>query len=224
MNEKNEYAVFFDLDRTILRVNSGYAIGIAAYHHGYFKTGDLLKALLAMVSFNLGLRPAEEIISEAGKRMKGLGNDIIGKISEEAVDRYLLPSVFMEFYDEMSFHRSQGAHMTILSSTISPVCERLALKLGFDSVLCTCLEEIDGKLTGHPSENYCYGPEKKKRLLEFCSRNGFDQSKSWCYADSISDFGALEVCGNRVCINPDHKLKKEALKRGWEIRTWGRRK
>lgn len=224
MNDKKKYVVFFDLDRTILSVNSGYAIGIAAYHHGCFKTGDLLKAIMAMISFNLGLRPAGNLISEAGRRLKGVGNDIIGKISEEAVDRYLLPSVFMEFYDEMSFHRSQGAYMTILSSTISPVCERLANKLGFDSVLCTCLEQSDGKLTGNPSGNYCYGPEKKKRLLEFCSRNGFDLSKSWCYADSISDFGALEVSGNPVCINPDRKLRKEALKRGWEIRNWGRRK
>jgi phosphoserine phosphatase len=57
--------------------------------------------------------------------------------------------------------------------------------------------------------------------LAYCKKNNCSPLNSWYYCDSISDLPALEIVGNPVCVNPDRKLKKTAIKRGWKILSWG---
>ena len=56
--------------------------------------------------------------------------------------------------------------------------------------------------------------------MAYCDKNIYSASDAWYYGDSISDLTALKAVGNPVCVNPDKKLKKEALKRVWKILTW----
>jgi phosphoserine phosphatase len=89
-----------------------------------------------------------------------------------------------------------------------------------DDVLCTHLQEENGVLTGNAEGEFCYGPEKGRRLTEFCMLSGSDPLTAWHYGDSVSDLSAFEASGNRVCVNPDKKLRKIAIKRGWRIEDW----
>jgi phosphoserine phosphatase len=66
----------------------------------------------------------------------------------------------------------------------------------------------------------CFGPEKAVRLKEYCKINNSSPSDAWYYGDSISDLPALLSVGHPVCVNPDYKLKKSAIKRDWKIVNW----
>lgn len=219
---KNEipYIAFFDLDRTVLGINSGYALGRAAYNAGLVKRSDLIKALFMALLYKLKLRSAEKMITGMGSWLRGLTIATVSDLAEKAVDEYLIKSVFQGFRDELLLHNSHNALQVFLTSAISEICNPLALKLGVRNIICTEMECIDGIYTGLPAGNYCYGKEKAKRMKEFCLKNGIDLLCSYYYADSISDLPALESAGNPVCVNPERRLKKIALKRGWKIIYW----
>ena len=59
-------------------------------------------------------------------------------------------------------------------------------------------------------------------LASFARKRGLDLSRSYAYADSISDLPMLEAVGNPVVVNPDGRLGKAAKERGWVIKRWRR--
>jgi putative phosphoserine phosphatase/1-acylglycerol-3-phosphate O-acyltransferase len=79
------------------------------------------------------------------------------------------------------------------------------------------METVDGVLTGAPEGKYCFGDEKRVRLLSFCDMNLSTPADSWYYADSIADLPVLEIVGHPVCVSPDRKLASIARKRNWRI-------
>ena len=223
MTNKSRYIAFFDLDRTVLGMNSGYALGKAAYKAGLMKRTDLINAIFMALLYGLKLRSAEKMITGMGSWLKGLTIETVLNLSEKAVDDYLIKSVFQGFRDELLLHNSQKAQTAFLTSAISEICIPLSLRLGVGTIICTEMESKNGIYTGLPAGNYCYGSEKAKRMEEFCMNNGIDLHSSYYYADSVSDLPALEIAGNPVCVNPERGLKKIALKRGWRILYWKRK-
>jgi HAD superfamily hydrolase (TIGR01490 family) len=220
MNGTNPYVVFFDLDKTLTGTNSGYALVKTAYDKGLLKKKDLIGPLMMMLFYKAGIRPADSIITALGEKLKGTDYNEFTVLAAEAVTKYLLGSVFPAAILEISLHRKKNALTVILSSAVEGICNPFAGHLCIDRVLCTMMENNNGKLTGAPSGNYCYGEEKSRRLAEFCRENGFDTEKAFYYADSFSDIDALQIVGNPVCINPDRRLEKHAKKNGWPVRRW----
>jgi phosphoserine phosphatase len=57
-------------------------------------------------------------------------------------------------------------------------------------------------------------------LASFARRRNLDLSRSYAYADAISDLPMLEAVGNPVAVNPDRRLLAAAKDRGWQVRHW----
>jgi len=212
--------VFFDLDGTICRVNSGYALVRTAYSKKHVNAGGIVKALLYSFVYKLGLARAETIINIMGGWIRGMKHETLSIIAKEAAEEFLFNSFYNEALAEIKLLKSENADLVILSSAIDDICRPLAAHLGIENILCTEMETSDGTMTGSPLKSYCFGEEKKRRILAFCSEKGFDTASAWYYADSYSDLAALQTIGNPVCINPDRKLRKKALEKGWQIRIW----
>lgn len=118
-------------------------------------------------------------------------------------------------------HRAQGHHVAIVSAAttyaVKPVAE--ALGLG-NAYISTELEVIDGQLTGAVIQPACYGPGKVLRTRAYAETAGIDLQASYFYSDGHSDLPLLEAVGHPVAVNPDRKLRKVAIARGWPIRTF----
>jgi len=223
MNGKNPYVAFFDLDKTLTGTNSGYALVRTAYDKKLLQKKDLVGPLLMLVLYKAGIRPAESIITALGEKLRGTDINEFEDLAGEAVAKYLLGSIFPSAREELLLHKKENALTVILSSAVEGICNPVAGHLSIGSILCTAMENINGKLTGNPAGNYCYGKEKTRRLTEFCLGNGFDIRKAFYYADSFSDIDALQSVGNPVCVNPDRRLRKHAERNGWEIRRWNKK-
>jgi phosphoserine phosphatase len=70
--------------------------------------------------------------------------------------------------------------------------------------------------------SFISGPEKVTKLKEFLQAKekagiNFDLNDSYAYADDFNDLPLLSLVGHPVAVNPDPKLYKLAVKRGWEI-------
>jgi HAD superfamily hydrolase (TIGR01490 family) len=219
-NIQTNYIAFFDLDLTITGSISGKALAREAYGKGLLKHIDLIKAIILSLDFRFKLKDPEKIIDKMVSWTKGIPENSMIKMCYEVLNEVLFPSVYKEARNEIEFHKANNARVVILSSALNTVCREMAKRLGIDDIICSELEVKDGYLTGRPVGHICYGEEKTKRLLAYCERNNSLPSDAWFYSDSISDLPGLNAVGNPVCVNPDKKLKKAALKRGWKILNW----
>jgi len=215
-----EYIAFFDLDRTLISSNSGKIIVRHAYNRGLMTRMDLLRGFFYSILYRLDLRDAAKIINSMVRWVKGVSEDMMDDLTTEIFTDYLLPDIHNEAGPEICFHKKNGARVVILSSSISPVCKKVAVYLCMDDFVCSNLEVIDGIYTGRAAGPLCFGAEKVTRLKEYCIKNNIDPSRVWYYGDSISDLAVLSFVGNPVCVNPDKKLKKAALQRDWKILSW----
>src|SRR6266511_2586531 len=129
--------------------------------------------------------------------------------------------IYLEALDLMELHRALGRKVFIVSSSPEEVVRPLAEHLGQVEVIATRAEVVDGKYTGE-IEFYCYGEGKAARIRELADEQGIDRSGSYAYSDSITDLPMLEAVGNPVAVNPDRDLRREAEKRGWQIRDFRR--
>jgi putative phosphoserine phosphatase/1-acylglycerol-3-phosphate O-acyltransferase len=214
---KRSYPAFFDLDHTILSLNSGSQLVRNAYKKGIMSTGNLLNAIIQAYLYKYSLRDTNLIISKMGSWVKGVDPEVIKELSGEVVENHLIKNIRPEVIKEIDFHKRKNAATVILSSSVSTICEPIAGYLGFDDVICSTLEISNGFLTGAPVGKFCFEDEKRLRMLSYCENNHFDPAEAWYYADSIADIPVFEVVGHPVCVSPDNKLAKIALKKGWRV-------
>jgi HAD superfamily hydrolase (TIGR01490 family) len=215
------YIAFFDLDLTITKAISGRALARGAYRKGLLKYGDLIKAIILSLDFRFKLKDPAKIIDKMVSWVKGIPENSMVEMCSEVFHEVLLPSVYKEVITEIEFHKVKNAKVVILSSALTTICQEMSKNLNMDDIICSELEVKDGYMTGRPVGHICYGQEKSIRLLAYCEKNNSLPSNAWFYSDSISDLPALNAVGNPVCVNPDKKLKKTAIRRGWKVLTWG---
>jgi HAD superfamily hydrolase (TIGR01490 family) len=220
MMTSETYAAFFDLDLTIINVNSGSLLVREAYKKGVMSTGNLLNAILQSYLYKFNLRDTNAIISRMGTWLKGLDREIMDELSREVVNDYLADSIRPEILKEIEFHKENKAVIVMLSSAIDSICRPVAKLIGIEDIICSSMETINGILTGDPEGKFCYGDEKRVRLMEFCEAGNHKLSEAFYYADSISDLPALDIVGHPVCVTPDKKLRHLAREREWKIYDW----
>lgn len=92
--------------------------------------------------------------------------------------------------EKITWHKSQKHTLIIISASVVNWIEPWALQHGFEQVIATVPEVINGKLTGKFSTKNCHGAEKVNRLLEqYPVRNSYEL---YAYGDSNGDKELLE--------------------------------
>jgi len=214
------YFAFFDLDHTITSAVSGRELAFGAYRRGVMRRSDLLSAVSLSVAYKMGLIDPAKAIGKMGGWVKGIRIESLENLSAEVTEKILIPSVYRQAWDEIKLHRDNNAGLVILSSTLVPVGRRMSEYLGMDDFLCSELEAVDGILTGRPDGFFCFGEQKVVRLKQYCEKNNIKLQDAWYYGDSVSDLPALNIVGHPVCINPEKKLERIAMKNGWKNYIW----
>jgi len=218
MDKRNkDYAAFFDIDKTILSINSGPVLVREAYRRGLMSTSDLINALYLSFLHKFDLRDPLLLVIGMGSWLRGVRVEKLNTLSETIVNKHLIKSVRPEIISEIEFHKKNNGEIVILSSVLIQIGRLLGTYIGADNLICTSMEEDGGAFTGLPEDSYCIGDEKRVRLVRYCESRNYDLSEAFYYGDSISDLMALQVVGNPVCVKPDRKLSRIAHKEGWRI-------
>ena len=215
-----KYAAFFDLDHTILKINSGEALIRGANRLGLLSTGKLIKAYFLAILYKRSLMDPLKVIEKLSSWLTESPVNEVDTLCEEIVEKDLVPAIRPQMIDEIRKHKKLGAHLVILSSAIAPVCFRLAKHLEMDAVTCTELEVDKQQFTGRAKLGFCFRDEKLNRLNQYLQTNNFTREDSFYYADSIDDLPVLQSVGHAVCVNPGKRLKKKAREQNWIIKSW----
>ncbi len=217
---KCRYIAFFDLDHTLTGAVSGTDLARRALKKGMMRITDLLHALYLSAGYRLGLKDPVKAVSEMTGWVKDVPEKDFINLCDEVFNDVIKPAFFNEAQQEVDMHRNRKARTVILSSSLSPICSKAATWFGIDDVICTELEVSEGLLTGRPVGKICFGEEKLVRLWEYCEKNNSKPSECWYYADALADLPALQSVGHPVCVNPENRLRRMALRNHWEIRHW----
>ncbi len=117
-------------------------------------------------------------------------------------------------------HLDDGDRVILLSGAFTLFLAMVARELGARDVLGTELVMRDGRCRG--MGRHGIGPAKAEMLRAFLAEqeaagDSFDLSASHAYADSAHDLPLLSLVGHPVAVEPDKGLRREAVRRGWEV-------
>ena len=217
-------AAFFDLDKTIVSRSSSLALSRPMYRAGMVSRGQMLRGAYAQMVYLL-VGADEKKMDRLKEGMlaltRGWEKEQVEQIVREALTELVDPYIYLEALDLMDLHRALGRKVFIVSSSAEEVVRALTEHLGDVEVIATRAKIEGGKYAGE-LEFYCYGENKAVAIREIAEREGIDLSGSYAYSDSITDLPMLEAVGNPVAVNPDRELRREAEKRGWQIRDFRR--
>jgi HAD superfamily hydrolase (TIGR01490 family) len=217
-------AAFFDLDKTVISKSSSLALTRPMYRAGLVSRSTLLKGAYAqLVYLMVGAdeRRMDKVKESLSALTRGWDKQQVEEIVREALATLIDPYIYLEALDLMELHRALGRTVFIVSSSPEEVVRPLAEHLGPVEVIATVAEVEDGKYTGDIAY-YCYGEAKATRIKEVAAEREIDLAASYAYSDSITDLPMLEAVGHPVAVNPDRDLRREAERRGWQVRFFRR--
>jgi len=218
-SEKPTAAVFFDLDRTLLRGVSGPVISDALKRVGLL--GDRTipgEALMYRLFDAFGEnRLAMEVTRNAVRFTAGWARSAAQQAGELAADALveLVQPFAQRILDE---HRAAGRHLVLATTTPFDVVRPLAERLGFDDVVATRYgERDDGTYDGTIVGEFVWGQGKLAAVREWAAERGVDLAESFAYSDSWYDLPLLSAVGHPTAVNPDPRLLAVALARRWPV-------
>ncbi len=214
---KETYAVFIDLDKTLLSVNSGKALAKAAYKSKIMSGKNLLLAMGLSIIYKIRPKNAEEITKYMVRWLKGVSVSDLNNVSKHVAEDILIHYIRPEIIREINYHKKEGATIIILSASLLYICAPIANYLSIDAIICSSMETKNGLFTGRVEGNICIGKEKEIRLLDYCRQEKLNPKEAYYYGDSFSDHYALEAVGNAICVAPETKLKKRAQEKKWRV-------
>ena len=215
-----QVAAFFDVDHTLLAVNSGVKWLRYAWRTGKVTSLRVAQALVWLVRYRLALLDLEAATALAAEDYRGCSAADLDVEVRAWFRRDIVAHVTAEGRARVAEHRARGHVVALLTSGTRFSALPLAELLGAPHLLCTELEVEGGRLTGRHLAPACAGPGKVVHAERFAAEHGLDLSRSYFYTDSFSDLPMLERVGHPVVVNPDPRLRRHARVRGWEVERW----
>ncbi|HVE84879.1 MAG TPA: HAD-IB family hydrolase [Myxococcales bacterium] len=214
---------FFDLDRTLLSINSGSRWISWELRRGRLSPWQVARAAYYLGLYRLGRGRLEDALVEAISTLKGTSAADTRRRVEEFYELHVRAAYRPGGLKALAGHKEQGDVTALLSSTSVYLAEAVGRELSLDAVICNRFEvDGSGEHTGRSQGGLCYGSGKLHHAQAFAQSRGVPLDECVFYTDSISDLPVLERVGRPVVVNPDRPLRKVAVRKRWEVVDWGR--
>jgi putative phosphoserine phosphatase/1-acylglycerol-3-phosphate O-acyltransferase len=209
-------AVFFDLDRTLLSGASGPAISGALRHVGlmsdrHIPGQDLIFRVFNTFGENLpSMMLTRQMASMAANWPRDRAREA-GRVAAETLIDLVQPYAKV-LIDE---HRGEGRLLVLATTTPYDLVKPLADLLGLDAVIATRYDERDGVYTGNIDGEFVWSHGKFRAVKEWAEANAVSLADSFAYSDSYYDVPLLNAVGHPFVVNPDPRMRLQALARRW---------
>jgi HAD superfamily hydrolase (TIGR01490 family) len=219
---KARTAAFFDLDGTLLTVNSADLWVKRERRLGRITRWQLARAGLWLGGYKLGFLDMESALREALGTLAGKEEAEIRAETQAWWREEVRPRVAPGARAVLEEHRQKGDLLVLLTSSSRYASEMALEEFGLDHALCQLYEVKEGRFTGEPLKPICYGPGKVQVAQAWALERGVDLSQSAFYSDSSTDVPMLEKVKYPFAVNPDPRLRLAARQRGWQVLDWSR--
>jgi HAD superfamily hydrolase (TIGR01490 family) len=212
-------AAFFDMDRTLLRVDTAMSWMRFLYRRGELPLRMVAKAVYWSTLYKLAVLDMDRVFT-------ALAADLRGDLEADMIDkcaiwyrRHVAAEVAPAARAAVARHRRAGDVVVLATGSTVYAARPVAADVGIDHVLASALEVEAGRFTGR-ADVLCFGHHKVGLAERWAADHGVDLSRSVFYSDSYNDLPLLARVGTAVAVNPDARLRRHARLHGWEIARW----
>lgn len=214
-------AALFDMDRTLLRVETASLYVRYQRDIGEATAYDLAKALYWVAQYTFGVLDVTRVANEVVMALRGMPETVFAARHDDWFSRYVEPHITDAGREAVVRHREAGDICAIVTGASPYASWPLARRLRIEHVVSTEFEVgADRCFTGRPEFPLCLGDGKVTRAEALAERLGFRLEDATFYTDSVSDLPLLERVAVPVAVNPDPRLKRIAERRGFRIERW----
>jgi HAD superfamily hydrolase (TIGR01490 family) len=217
----SRYLALFDMDGTLLDVNTAALYVRWRRRHGLSTNGDVLRVAYWLLKYKFGLLDAPRIAERVMLQFKGDREEALRLDCEHWYREVVRPHIVSQGCLVIEQHRAAGAVIAVVTSSTQYAAAPLAAELGIAHLICTELD-VDGQghFTGHIKHPMCFGEGKVQRAQQWAQTVGLDIRQAYFYTDSVTDAPLLALVAHPVAVNPDPRLRSLAQSNGWRIERW----
>lgn len=213
-------AAYFDLDGTLLSVNSATLWLKREWRHRRISAWQVVRGVAFLMAYRVGIVDIENATREALATARGLEEDVVRGWTEEWFEKEVTPHAAPGGWPTVEAHREKGHVLVLLTSASSYEAEMAMRHFGMDHWISSSYEVKDGLFTGEPELPLCYGAGKIHHAEAHARKASIDVTSSFFYTDSFTDLPMLERVENPRVVNPDLRLQRLARRRGWPVLDW----
>jgi HAD superfamily hydrolase (TIGR01490 family) len=215
-----QIAALFDMDNTLLRVDTGMSWTKFLYRRGELPPKMVAKAVYWSTLYKLAVLDMEAVFTKLCLDLEGdAEHEMIAKCEVWYRD-HIAPEVAPAARGAVDYHRRAGHVVVLATGSTCYAARPVAAGVGIDHVLSSELEvDAAGAFTGRPSA-LCFGHHKVRLAERWAERHGVDLRASYFYSDSYNDLPMLERVGTAIAVNPDARLRRLARRKGWAVQQW----
>jgi len=179
------------------------------------RVGSLTARQRQILDLVLAGHPSKNIAADLGISQRTVDNHraaIMRKTSSKS-----LPALIRT---ALAADRAAGYRLVLLSGELDLALRPVVAELGFDELVCNRLVFRDGAASGEVVAPLVAESEKAAAIRRLCQMHGTVPTLARAYSDSLSDLPMLEAVGQPFAVNPEGRLRRVALARGWPILDW----
>lgn len=215
----------FDLDQTLLPIDSDYSWGLFTSHIGWTERAQFDRRNKEFFEhYRAGTLDIHDYVRFATDAIKRHGAAEAGVAHERFMREVIVPAIKPQALGLVRRHQQAGDEVIIVTATNEFVTRPIATAFGVTELIAVELERDDspggsgwitGEIRGTPSAR----EGKVERVTQWLMARGLRWSDvdSTFYTDSINDLSLMEKVGEPVATNPDESLRAIAMQRGWRI-------
>ena len=211
--------VIFDLDNTILNGDSDYSWINFLINENYVDKHEYEKRNQYFYDqYYEGNLDYDEWAEFALSTMKGKTPFDLEELLSKFLSTVIEPMINIYALRLLHNHHHDNDIMLLASATNSVLVEPIARRLGFENIVATEVEIIDGVYTGKVYGRPALGQGKLTKVEEWAAQNNIKDFKDAIfYSDSINDLPLLNEVGVPIAVNPDDQLRNLSIKNNWEV-------
>jgi len=217
--------VLFDLDHTLLPIDSDYAWGVFTTTIGWTDPVVFARRNEAFFAqYQAGTLDIHDYVRFATEAVRERGADAAAAAHRQFMCDVVLPAIRPQALELVRYHQAQDDHVVIITATNEFVTRPIADALGVPDLIAVELARdnrpggsgwITGDIAGVPSAR----EGKVVRFAQWLQQHGLarDDVHVTFYSDSTNDLPLLESADVPVATNPDPRLRAIADARAWRI-------
>ena len=211
--------VIFDLDNTILNGDSDYSWINFLINENYVDKHEYEKRNQYFYDqYYEGNLDYDEWAEFALSTIKGKTPFDLKEPLSKFLSTVIEPMINIYALRLLHNHHHDNDIMLLASATNSVLVEPIARRLGFENIVATEVEIIDGVYTGKVYGRPALGQGKLTKVEEWAAQNNIKDFKDAIfYSDSINDLPLLSEVGVPIAVNPDDQLRNLSIKNNWEV-------
>ncbi len=215
------HLALFDLDHTLLPLDSDYAWGEFTIRLGWCDASEFKRRNAEYFEhYRAGTLDIHDYVRFATQALRAQGAEQARAAHAQFMAEVILPAVQPQAMALVRSHLDAGHEVVIVTATNEFVTRPIAEHFGVQHLIAVQLErDAAGRLTGGIAGTPSFRHGKVQRMNEWLAGRSlaWHALESTFYTDSMNDLALLEQVTHPVATNPDPKLRALAQERGWRI-------